>query len=62
MKSNTEADYAAGIPECCMLNLQEHRNMLLCWGLVNALENERPMDCSRCEFRRLPKPQEGSPK
>jgi hypothetical protein len=51
-RSITEADYTAGIPKCCSRQTyQEHANMLLCWGLVCALEQGKKMDCSGCDLR-----------
>jgi hypothetical protein len=45
----TEAEYAAAIPKCCSRQtLEQHVDMMLCWGLVAAIRNGRTMDCSCC--------------
>ena len=51
-KDISETDYAARIPPCCSYRtLESHINGLgLCWSLVHAVEENRPMDCSRCEL------------
>ena len=50
MSEITEAQYAAAIPACCEFQgLEAHIHGLgLCWGLVDAVEHGRVMDCSRC--------------
>lgn len=46
-----EADYQAAIPACCEFQTtQEHiDHLMLCWGLVVAIEQGRSMDCSGCD-------------
>ena len=52
MSELTEEAYAAGIPRCCSRQtLEGHKAMLLCWGLVAALEAGHKMDCSGCDLR-----------
>lgn len=48
----THQQYQDGIPNCCALRTNnEHFEVLgWCWGLLSAIENNRPMDCSDCEF------------
>ncbi len=47
-----EQQYESEIPACCRFRtLEEHVNQLaLCWGLLNAIHNGKPMDCGMCEF------------
>lgn len=48
----SEEQYAAGIPACCsQRTMESHMHMMLCWGLVRALENGRTMDCSGCDLK-----------
>jgi ribosomal protein S27AE len=43
--------YEKSIPECCeKTTLQQHADMLWCWGLMVAIEEKRLMDCGKCEF------------
>lgn len=52
MADVTEEVYAAGIPKCCSRQtLGEHKEMLLCWGLVAALEAGHKMDCRQCDLK-----------
>ncbi len=52
MADFTEAQYAAAIPRCCSLQtLQEHLDILLCWGLAAAIRGRHPMDCTGCDLK-----------
>jgi len=52
MADFTEAEYTAAIPRCCSRQtLQEHVDMMLCWGLAAAIRDGHPMDCSGCDLR-----------
>lgn len=43
--------YAANIPSCCRLqSLEAHESIMLCWGLVNSIENNNKIECGWCEF------------
>lgn len=48
----TEEVYAAHIPVCCdYQGMKAHVNgLMLCWGLMSALEAGREMDCRGCEL------------
>lgn len=48
----TEAQYEAAIPKCCSYQgLTQHVEGLgLCWSLVRALEENKPMNCSGCDL------------
>lgn len=69
LRKLTQRAYAAAIPACCEYQtLEEHQShLMLCWGLVRAVEKGCAMDCTGCELaiRRVtfwrPLPQEGSP-
>jgi hypothetical protein len=62
MAELTEGAYAAGIPRCCSRQtVEEHKAMLLCWGLVAALEAGKKMDCSGCDLRNPSIPSEHEP-
>lgn len=52
MAKVTEETYAAAIPACCAIQgLQAHKEeMMLCWGLCVAIEEDRAMDCSGCDL------------
>jgi hypothetical protein len=51
MTDFTEKEYAAAIPKCCSYQtMQQHMDMMLCWGLAASLRNGEPMDCSGCEL------------
>jgi len=44
--------YEQNIPKCCSYRtLQEHEEIMLCWGLVSAIENEKEMNCGSCPER-----------
>lgn len=48
----TDEQYAAAIPACCqMQTMQEHLEMLLCWGLSAALRRGEAMNCDGCEMK-----------
>ena len=51
-----EREYEARIPACCEYQtLRGHMDgLLLCWGLVAAVEAGRKMDCSRCDLATRP--------
>lgn len=50
----TEQHYEANIPdECSMTTMQDHLNMMLCWGLQSALERGQKMDCSGCDENKI---------
>lgn len=50
-----EQEYVAAIPDCCSLRtLEEHMEIMLCWGLAAAVREGKPMDCGTCELRRHP--------
>lgn len=57
----TEAQYAAAIPACCEYQtFEEHRDgLMLCWGLVSAIERGLPMNCDRCELNLWKAPNAG---
>lgn len=44
--------YEKNIPSCCQFRtLKEHEDdLLLCWSLVKSIEDDKPMNCSNCEF------------
>lgn len=45
----TKEVYKYSIPECCRYRtIEEHENILLCWGLVVAIENGVTMNCDGC--------------
>jgi hypothetical protein len=47
-----EAQYVAAIPKCCSRQtLEEHMNMLLCWGLAASIRAGHKMDCSGCDLK-----------
>jgi hypothetical protein len=49
----TEAEYEAAIPECCSATtLEDHKHMMLCWGLAAAIRAGKPMDCTGCDLRK----------
>lgn len=53
--------YAAAIPACCSYrSIEAHEAILLCWGLLDAVERGTPMDCSGCP-ERLQQPQDIQP-
>jgi hypothetical protein len=59
----TEEQYRAAIPKCCSYKtLDEHMNMLLCWGLAASLRVGKPMNCSPCDLKipEIPSPHEMS--
>lgn len=51
MKDFTEAEYTAAIPKCCFYQtLEQHMDMMLCWGLTASLREGYPMDCTGCDL------------
>lgn len=45
----TIEQYEAAIPECCAYQIiDEHENIMLCWGLLRAVEEGREMGCGGC--------------
>lgn len=50
--SLTPEEYEKAIPECCSLKTyDEHADyLMLCWGLVSAINNNREMNCGICEY------------
>jgi hypothetical protein len=52
----TKERYEAAIPACCEYQgLKAHMGgLMLCWGLVAAVEAGRAMDCRGCELRTRP--------
>ena len=44
--------YQKAIPACFKYQTaKQHRDILaLCWGLLGAIEDGKPMDCGECEF------------
>ena len=50
--SISEDQYEKAIPACCKYQTaKQHRDILaLCWGLLGAIEDGKPMDCGECEF------------
>lgn len=62
MRDFTEAEYEAAIPPCCSVRtMEDHKRMMLCWGLAAALRANEPMDCSGCDLKQPDKPQESQP-
>jgi hypothetical protein len=52
--TNFESDYMNAIPDCCSLRtLDEHREIMLCWGLSSAVRDGRSMECGDCEMKIL---------
>ena len=48
----SEADYLAAIPACCsMQTIEEHVEIMLCWGLSAAVSRNEPMNCGDCEMK-----------
>ena len=49
MSDVTREQYEAAIPGCCTYQTMEaHEEIMLCWGLVRALENGEKMNCDNC--------------
>jgi len=47
--SITREQYEKAIPECCAhKTIEDHENIMLCWGLENAIEENRIMNCYFC--------------
>lgn len=45
----TREQYVAAIPKCCAHQTMEaHESIMLCGGLVAAMEHEEPMNCDGC--------------
>lgn len=49
--------YAAHIPDCCKLRtVEEHEEIMLCWGLTRQIEqgtDRKDQNCGLCEFNNL---------
>lgn len=44
--------YKKNIPKCCSLKtIQQHEDILLCWGLLASIKKGYTMDCGDCEMR-----------
>lgn len=45
-------EYEQSIPTCCALRtFDEHANyLMLCWGLVAAVKEDRLLNCGECEY------------
>ena len=49
VETHTIEQYEVAIPECCAYQtIEEHENIMLCWGLVRAEEEGRKMNCDNC--------------
>jgi hypothetical protein len=63
MSELTESQYVAAIPPwCAYQTIEQHKAMMLCWGLTSLLERgERCLrsDCEGCELYK-PKTGEGT--
>lgn len=47
----TEELYTKNIPKnCAYQTLEQHKEMLLCWGLASSIENNKPMNCGICDL------------
>lgn len=47
----TEEEYAQAIPKNCKLTtIQAHEDILMCWGLISSITNNKEMNCGWCEF------------
>jgi len=48
----TEDNYEAAIPKCCFYQGYEAhaKGLMLCWGLVRAIEEGERMNCSGCDL------------
>ncbi len=46
----TKELYASKIPKCCLMqSIEQHEDIMLCWGLASAIEHGKIMDCSGCD-------------
>lgn len=44
--------YEKSIPSCCLYRtIAEHESIMLCWGLVSAIEKGKQMNCGSCPER-----------
>ena len=44
-------NYAANIPKCCAYQtIEQHEDILLCWGLVRSIEQDKQHTCGWCEL------------
>ena len=61
--SVNEKQYEAAIPACCKYQTaKQHRDIIdLCWGLLGAIEDGKPMDCGECEFATRKAEENGQP-
>lgn len=50
----TAEQYQAAIPACCELEtVDEHVEcLMLCWGLLSAIENKQKMECEGCVYKK----------
>ena len=45
----TIEQYEAAIPKCCAYQtIEAHEHIMLCWGLVSAIEKGKQMNCNGC--------------
>ena len=45
----TEGEYIKAIPKNCEYqSIEDHIDMMLCWGLVSSIEKNKPMKCGSC--------------
>ena len=45
----TLKQYKDAIPKCCVhQSVKEHMDMMLCWGLVRAIEEDCEVNCDNC--------------
>lgn len=52
MTQITEEAYRSAIPAHCEMTFEQHVDGWLCWGLAEAVRNDRPMNCGSCMFRK----------
>lgn len=46
----TRDDYELAIPKCCSYRtIEDHEDIMLCWGLLSAIEKGEIMNCSGCD-------------
>lgn len=51
MISPTVDDYERAIPKNCKLTtIEEHVDIMLCWGLSRSIGSNTKMNCGWCEF------------
>lgn len=57
----TIEQYMAKVPDCCaMKTIEEHQEIMLCWGLLAAVKANLDMNCGGCEYNTAP-PLPGTP-